>query len=95
LDTHVSHRPCLTQHLNPALFDQHGQSALQGAARQAAALRPGDGLYAHQTIGLSSNQRKQLIKLGLGVIRGICSGFGWNANSIAPLKVAWKDDCDK
>jgi hypothetical protein len=46
------------------LRDQQGQSALQGAARQVIALRL-DSLNP-QAIGLCSNQRNQLVELGLG-----------------------------
>jgi hypothetical protein len=93
--THVAYRPRLAQALNPTLLDQYGQSALQGAARQAVALRLGDGIYA-QAIGLRSNQLNQLIKLGLGSdSRHVLSFLGGNGDSIAPLKVAHKDYCDK
>jgi hypothetical protein len=47
-------------HLNPALLGQQGQSALQGAARQAVALQLGDGINP-QAVGLRSNQRHQLV----------------------------------
>jgi hypothetical protein len=44
---------------------------------------------------MRSNQRKQLVKLGLQGNSRHGLSVWWNADSIAPLKVARKDYCDK